>query len=689
MYPVSAFFDIPAIRRYRLLCAVGAVALTCILIARLVLADLPGQQFYPLELLAASTFAFFAAFGEYIPFIRNRPNSALYWVLLPALCHFLHLNYERHIDPAALLAVNLVMVFGGVIIESKLWRRALILTWGASTIFMAWTVEEPITTPLGVTVVFTCIGILLYFVAGGLHAARSVSADALSLLDETQGFAGVGGWQKNYATDEVRWTPTTYGILDLPVDTEAALDIRPFLANDPENSPLVKATEHMRATGEPYDVVDQLKTATGRLIWVRCMGKIFFQNGHPLRALGVFTDITAQVEKENELTAAKEAAEAAARARTEFLANMSHEIRTPMNGVIGMASLLSQQELDPVSRSHVDVIRSSGESLLHIINDILDFSKLDAGKMSIEKKEFSLNKLLQDAFNLIRQSAEDKNLALQSLNQAPVDARYIGDAHKIKQVLVNLLSNAVKFTARGKVELSVTAELDQSLIDTLTFTVTDTGIGIDPLKLPTLFDAFIQEDTSITRKFGGTGLGLAISKALVEEMGGHITVDSHKGQGTAFAVHLKLPRSLTKPTADKPRRVQTAPSNSHLRVLVAEDNAVNQHVAVMMLKKLGYEAEIAEDGRKAITAVRREPYDIVFMDLQMPEMDGLEATRCIRADPSLHQPYIIALTANAMNADKEECLAAGMNHFLAKPVRIRDLQAVLDEASTAIKAAVS
>jgi signal transduction histidine kinase/ActR/RegA family two-component response regulator len=689
MHPVSAFFDIPAIRRYRLFCAVGAVGLSCIIIARLVLADLPGQRLYLLELIAGSTLAFFAAFGESIVFTRQRPNSALFWVLLPALCHFLYLNYERHIDPAALLALNLVMVFGGVIIESKVWRRALILTWGTSTIFMAWTVDEPITSPLGVTVVFTCIGVLLYLVAGGLHAARSASADALSLLDETQGFAGVGGWQKNYTTDEIRWTTTTYEILDLPLDTEAALDVRPFLTSDPETSPLVKATEHMLTTGEPYDVVDRLKTATGRLIWVRCMAKIIYQDGQPVRALGVFTDITAQVERENELTAAKEAAEAAAKARTEFLANMSHEIRTPMNGVIGMTSLLSQQELDPVSRNHVDVIRASGESLLHIINDILDFSKLDAGKMSIEKKEFALDKLMQDAANIVRQSAEGKYLTLETVNHAPADTRYIGDAHKIKQVLVNLLSNAVKFTSQGRVELSVTAELDQSLMDTLTFTVTDTGIGIDPVKLPTLFDAFIQEDTSITRKFGGTGLGLAISKALIEEMGGHITVDSLKGQGSTFAIHLKLPRSLTRPAADEPRRVQTAPSNANLRVLVAEDNAVNQHVAVLMLKKLGYEADVEEDGRKAIAALRQEPYDIVFMDLQMPEMDGLEATRCIRADPALHQPYIIALTANAMNADKEECLAAGMNNFLAKPMRIRDLQAALDEALTTLKAPVS
>lgn len=689
MHPFSAFFDIPAIRRYRLLCAVGAAGLICSLLARLLLEELPGQRFYPLELLAVSTFAFFALFSEYIPFTRYRPNSTFFWALLPALCHLLHLNYERNIDPAALLGLNLVMVFGGVIIESQLWRRALILTWGGSTIFMAWTVPEPITAPLGVTMVFTCIGALLYLVADGLHAARSASANALSLLDETQGFAGVGGWQKNYATDEVRWTATTYEILDLPVDTDAVLDVKPFLANDSETSPLIKATEHMRATGEPYDVVDQLKTATGRLIWVRCMAKIFYQDGKPLRALGVFTDITAQVERENELTAAKEAAEAAARARTEFLANMSHEIRTPMNGVIGMTSLLSQQELDPVSRNHVDVIRASGESLLHIINDILDFSKLDAGKMSIEKKEFALDKLMQDAANIVRQSAESKYLKLETVNHAPEDTRYIGDAHKIKQVLVNLLSNAVKFTSQGRVELAVTAELDQSLMDTLTFTVTDTGIGIDPVKLPTLFDAFIQEDTSITRKFGGTGLGLAISKALIEEMGGHITVDSLKGQGSTFAIHLKLPRSLTRPAADEPRRVQTATSNANLRVLVAEDNAVNQHVAVLMLKKLGYEADVEEDGRKAIAALRQAPYDIVFMDLQMPEMDGLEATGCIRADPALHQPYIIALTANAMNADKEECLAAGMNNFLAKPMRIRDLQAALDEALTTLKAPVS
>ncbi|XOV82910.1 MAG: ATP-binding protein [bacterium] len=688
MHPVSAFFEIPAIRRYRLFCAVGAGCLFCILIARLALADLPGVQFYPLELLAAGTLALFAAFGEQVSFSRHRPNSALYWALLPALCHFLHLNYERHIDPAALLALNLVMVFGGVIIESNSWRRALILTWGGGTIFMAWTVAEPITAPLGVTVVFSCIGILLYFVAGGLHAARTVSADALSLLDETQGFSGVGGWQKNYATNEIRWTPAAYRILDLPQNTPATLDVRPYLVSDPEHSPLVKATEHMLATGEPYDVVDQLRTASGRQIWVHCRAKIIFADGRPQRALGVFTDITAQIEKEHELTAAKEAAETAARARTDFLANMSHEIRTPMNGVIGMASLLSQQPLDTVSRNYVNVIRASGESLLHIINDILDFSKLDAGKMSIEKKEFVLHKLVEDTTNLVQQSAQEKHLALVVENHVSPEACYIGDAHKIKQVLVNLLSNAVKFTTHGSVQFSVTAELDQSLLDTLTFTVADTGIGIDPIKLPSLFDAFTQEDTSITRKYGGTGLGLAISKALLDEMDGHINVHSHKGAGTTFTVHLKLARSLSRPAAAPPI-VHTTHSNSDLRVLLAEDNAVNQQVAQLMLKKLGCAAEVAQDGAQAVAAIRQAPYDIVFMDLQMPEMDGLEATRCIREDTTLHQPYIVALTANAMHADRDRCLAAGMNNFIAKPVRIRDLQAVLEEAQVALKQLIS
>lgn len=688
MHPVSAFFDIPAIRRYRWLCAVGAGALYLMIVARLLMADLPGERFYPLELLAASTLALFAAIGERVAFSRNRPNSALFFTLLPALCHFLYLNYERHIDPAALLALNLVMVFGSVIMESDSWRRNLILSWGGGTIFMAWTVAEPITAPLGVTLVFLCIGILVYFVAGGLNAARSASADALSLLDETQQFSGVGGWQKNYATGEILWTPTTYDILDLPVDSEAALDVTPYLVSKPADSPLVQATEHMRATGEPYDVVDQLRTAAGRLIWVRCMAKVINENGRPVRALGVFTDITAQVEKEQELTAAKEAAEAAAKARTEFLANMSHEIRTPMNGVIGMASLLSQQELDPVSRNHVDVIRSSGESLLHIINDILDFSKLDAGKMTLENKDFDIAKLLDDSVNLVRQSAQDKNLALNINNTTPIDSRYIGDGHKIKQVLVNLLSNAVKFTPTGRITLEVSAELDQNLQDSLTFTISDTGVGIDPLKLPTLFDAFIQEDSSITRKFGGTGLGLAISKALVEQMDGYITVDSHKGEGTTFSVHLSLPKSHSNPADRKPPS-RSPRATPNLRVLLAEDNVVNQQVAALMLKKLGVTVDIATDGVAAAQAVHTQAYDVVFMDLQMPNMDGLEATRCIRADVHAHQPHIIALTANAMNADKTQCLAAGMDQFLAKPMRLRDLQTVLDNAADTIRASAS
>ncbi len=688
MQPVSAFFEIPTIQRYRWLCAIGGSALLCLLTVRLASDALPGAEFYPLELLAACTLTLFALTGARIDYLRQHAHGALFWALFPALLYLLQLNYERHIGPSALLGLNLVMVFGGVLMESDNWRRRLILTWGLGTVFMAWTVSEPVTSPLSVTLVFACIGILVYLVAGGLHAAREASINALTLLDETQEFSGVGGWQKSYASGKIQWTKTTYTILDLAPEAEAELDITPFLVCDPADSPLVQATEHMLATGEPYDVVDQLRTANGRLIWVHCRAKIVTENGQPSRALGVFTDITAQVEKEHELTAAKEAAEAAAKARTEFLANMSHEIRTPMNGVIGMASLLSQQDLDPVSRNHVDVIRSSGESLLHIINDILDFSKLDAGKMTLEKKVFGIAKLLDDSVNLVRQSAQEKNLTLNISNTTPVDSCYSGDAHKIKQVLVNLLSNAVKFTPAGKITLEVSAEQDQNLQDSITFKISDTGIGIDPDKIPTLFDAFIQEDSSITRNFGGTGLGLAISKALVEQMDGYITVVSKKGQGTTFSVHLSLPRSHNQHLDRKPPN-RSPRTNPNLRVLLAEDNVVNQQVAGLMLKKLGVTADVAADGLEALHAVQAQPYDVVFMDLQMPNMDGLEATRCIRADNHAHQPHIIALTANAMNADKTQCLAAGMDQFLAKPMRIRDLQVVLDTAAETMQTSAS
>jgi PAS domain S-box-containing protein len=513
------------------------------------------------------------------------------------------------------------------------------------------------------------------------------------------------------------------------------------------------------------------------------------------------TNITDQVQHEEQLTQAKLEAEAAMQARTRFLANMSHEIRTPMNGVIGMTSLVLESELDPQQRNFMETIRTSGESLLKIINEILDFSKIDADKVHLESITFALEDCVAQSLQVVSTHAHTKGLELVLDMDPNLPSNYLGDANRIKQVLVNLLSNAVKFTDHGYVVVRIekAAQHEQQIC----FVVEDSGTGIAADKLDHLFEPFTQADASTTRRHGGTGLGLTISKRLAQLMGGDIIVESNLGEGTRFIFTLPAPeqtsniqpelqptihttqsespqvllletgqtriavthmlselgakvdsyddesqaldalakndydqilvgdrrgnqetqalisrlnpggeqalvvltrdhakeldnvsKTVMKPVLPGTLRALLAPSAgmSHQSeqampeipnlalgsrtFLLAEDNPVNQKVALFMLKKLGIKADIANNGQEAIEMQNERQYDYILMDVQMPEMDGLEASRIIRQS-SASQPCIIAMTANAMQQDREECLAAGMDEFIAKPVRLEDLHSVL------------
>jgi signal transduction histidine kinase/DNA-binding response OmpR family regulator len=385
-----------------------------------------------------------------------------------------------------------------------------------------------------------------------------------------------------------------------------------------------------------------------------------------------YTDIT-------ELVAAKEAAEAGARAKSAFLATMSHEIRSPLNGVLGMAALLRHSGLSAEQLDQVETIRNCGDALLSIIDDILSFSKLETGMVEIEQVPFGLARLVNSAVRVSLGAAQAKGLELTFELHPELPPFVRGDEKRLRQVLLNLLSNAVKFTPRGSVRLRVRgSEADGE--SRLRFEVTDTGIGIPDSAKDRLFKEFSQADASINRRFGGTGLGLAISKRLIEAMGGAIGIVSTPGTGSTF--WFEIPLHVAEPAAEAVDSANDLQSpEAALHILVVEDMVVNQKVAKGMLRSLGHVVDIAEDGEAALVKVKARSYDLILMDMQMPRMNGLDATAAIRALESGKCVPIIAMTANVFDTDRETCLAAGMNDFVGKPINVSDLAAAIARVS--------
>ena len=402
-------------------------------------------------------------------------------------------------------------------------------------------------------------------------------------------------------------------------------------------------------------------------------------------------DLERRVAKRTEeLQTALEAAEQAKEVRTRFLANMSHEIRTPLNGVIGMASLLEDTDLGSEANHHVEVIHRCAEALLVTINDILDFSKLDAGMLTLEQRGFEPARLLARCASIVEGAAVDQGQTIR-VTTPSFEGSVLGDELRLQQVLINFLSNAIKFSPPGEIALRGEVVVESREQITLRFEVVDHGIGISADAQEHLFTPFTQADETTTRRFGGTGLGLSISKQLVEAMAGTIGVESTPGKGSRFFAEIPFefagdrePRDSQVTTVESDAAPHRDPTQERsLAVLLVEDNPINQKVAGRMLEKSGLAFELAEDGQQAVAAVRQRSFDIVFMDLQMPVMDGLAATRAIRADTEVHQPWIVALTANALREDREACAAAGMDDFVSKPVRLEHLRAVLERAERA------
>jgi len=520
-------------------------------------------------------------------------------------------------------------------------------------------------------------------------------------LSEAQRIAHIGNWTWDICSDALYWSDEIYRIFGFrPQEFGATYEAFQSYIHPDDRDRVQAAVDASLVDGEPYNIDHRIVLADGTERRVHEQGQVTFdRDGTPMRMVGTVQDITERKEAELQLEKAKQAAEQANLAKSMFLANMSHEIRTPLNAILGLTSLVMKTELSERQQAQLGKVRSAARLLSDLIKDILDLSKIEAGHLDLRAVYFNLDAVLEDLASVVGTRAQEKGLVLR-FETAPSAPRILGgDPLRLGQVLLNLANNAIKFTDSGEIVISTeVVEMDEDRV-TLSFSVSDTGIGIAEAHLPDLFEPFTQVDPSTTRRYGGTGLGLAISKRLVRLMRGEIRVESEQGEGSTFtftasfgrpadheAAGLELAAAELRGLSERSDlRDQQLPSGGEtwsgacLRVLLVEDNEINREVAQEMMTVAGLSVTTAENGVEALQVLGERRFDAVLMDVQMPEMDGIDATRAIRADQRHRALPIIAMTAHAMEGDRERCLESGMNDYVTKPIEEYELLGMLNK----------